>query len=66
MLIGHNPGLGRFARRLDEETHRDLATAFPTSALALFSVPAGPWHDWDGTTAHLERFIRRGDLYAEE
>lgn len=72
MVVGHNPGLGECARQLahgarsaDPTFLRALDAGFPTSSLAVFAVPPGPWSKWkdDG---ELERFVRPGDLYAEE
>ena len=58
LLIGHNPGLHAFARRLagttqSEAAHR-LADRYPTSALAEFAIP-GPWRQPCG--ARLIRFL---------
>ncbi len=58
LLIGHNPGLHEFARRLagtvQSEPARRLADRYPTSALAEFAIP-GPWRQL--SDARLIRFL---------
>lgn len=66
MIVGHNPGIGAYARTLAGGTEPALDGTFQTSALALFATASANWQDWDGKTARLERFIRRSDLYSEE
>ena len=48
LLVGHNPGLHTLAVSLvgdgEDALQRELASAFPTGALATLTVP-GPWAD---------------------
>jgi phosphohistidine phosphatase len=76
MLIGHNPGMHELALMLvgphppDGLSHavrkaaERLATAFPTGALAEFSVP-GPWSQLNEGSTQLVRFLRPRDLPQE-
>lgn len=46
VLVGHNPSFGEFAHGLDDgsgdaDARHELAAGFPTSAVAVFEVPAG-------------------------
>ncbi len=63
LLVGHNPGLHAFARRLagatDSDAARRLAERYPTGALAEFVIP-GPWRQPGG--ARLIRFLTPEDL----
>ncbi len=69
LLIGHNPGLHDLARTLlgdqadhpGDEAARALAAAYPTGALAEFTVP-GPWAALGEGGARLERFIDPRDI----
>lgn len=47
VLVGHNPAFGALAYELDDgagdpDARREMHAAFPTSAVAVFDVPA-PW-----------------------
>lgn len=61
MVVGHNPGLHALALELTGTGARDtiaqLATGFPTAALALFSFGFESWTALAPTTGHLERFV---------
>lgn len=66
LIVGHNPGLEEFARRLagpgsDEKALRSLTEKFPTAGLARFEF-AGPWDGLDFGTARLTHFLKPGDL----
>jgi phosphohistidine phosphatase len=68
LLLGHNPGLHELATTLPgdapgqpSEAARRLAEAFPTGALAEFSVP-GPWQALAPGGARLLRFLCPRDL----
>jgi phosphohistidine phosphatase len=71
MLIGHNPGLHEFAMALSGAAAHSgggadmqrLAEAFPTAALAEFSV-ALPWRMLAAGGARLIRFMVPRDLAA--
>lgn len=60
LVVGHAPGLPDLSLMLalpdsDFEALSDLQTRFPTSALAVFSVPGG-WSDLTDTGATLSAF----------
>ena len=66
LVLGHNPGLEEFARRLagagsDAAALKRLSKKFPTAALARFVVDG----DWTGLAfgaARLTHFLRPKDL----
>jgi phosphohistidine phosphatase len=65
-VIGHNPGLEQFARRLassgsEPEALARLAEKFPTAALARL-VYEGAWARLDFASARLTHFLRPKDL----
>ncbi|HEX6142380.1 MAG TPA: histidine phosphatase family protein [Geminicoccaceae bacterium] len=66
MLIGHNPGLQRFALLLvGEGRARDLrrmTRKFPTAALARISFPGRGWREIGPGTGTLEALVRPKDL----
>jgi phosphohistidine phosphatase len=65
LVIGHNPTAAYLAQLLDDGTGDDdaetqMATGFPTAALARFEVP-GTWLDLDLASARLVGFhVGRG------
>ncbi len=67
LLIGHNPGLHDLALALAgpldtaNAAMRALAEAYPTGALAEFTVP-GPWGTLAAGGARLVRFVAPRDL----
>ncbi|MBM2711464.1 histidine phosphatase family protein [Mesorhizobium caraganae] len=66
LVLGHNPGLEDFARRLagprsDAGARRKLEEKFPTGALARFVVDDN-WADLAFGTARLTHCIRPKDL----
>ena len=66
LLIGHNPGMHDLAQALaagaaPTDATRRLAEAYPTGALAEFSV-AGPWLRLGAGGARLTRFITPREL----
>lgn len=61
MLIGHNPGLHAMALELigsgDRRAIGELATKFPTAALAVISFDAAHWNEVRPGYGHLDRFV---------
>jgi len=60
VVVGHNPTMAYLAQLLDdgsgdEAAGREMATGFPTSALAVFAVP-GLWSELDLASASLVAF----------
>jgi phosphohistidine phosphatase len=64
MLIGHNPGLQDLALDLahPSPTARELATKYPTGALATLAFQASSWQELDRDTAELVALVRPRDL----
>jgi phosphohistidine phosphatase len=64
MLVGHNPGLQDLALDLARPapTARELATKYPTAALATLALPASSWQELDRDTAELVELVRPRDL----
>jgi phosphohistidine phosphatase len=64
MLIGHNPGLQELALDLARPapTVHELATKFPTAALATLEFSASSWQELDRGTVELVALVRPRDL----
>jgi len=64
MLIGHNPGLQQLALDLarPSPTVRELATKYPTAALATLTFPVSSWRELDRDTAELVALVRPREL----
>jgi phosphohistidine phosphatase len=62
MLIGHNPGLQDLALDLARSPASDLATKFPTAALATLEIRTSNWQELDHKTAEIVAFVRPRDL----
>jgi phosphohistidine phosphatase SixA len=60
----HNPGLQDLALDLarPSPTARELATKYPTAALATLALQASSWQELDRDTAELVAFVRPRDL----
>ena len=63
MLIGHQPGIGALALDLAGSGERlgDLATKFPTAALATLEFD-GDWADLESGCARLTRYVKPKEL----
>ena len=66
LLIGHNDGIGQLAADLaasgPSEPLAALREKYPTGALAVLSVPDGPWSDLEVGSAKLLEFVCPRDL----
>ncbi|MDX1541859.1 MAG: histidine phosphatase family protein [Geminicoccaceae bacterium] len=66
LLIGHNPGLDRFADSLvsdgKEKPRRRMRRKFPTAALALITFRVDAWPEVAPGSGTLEAFVRPKDL----
>jgi phosphohistidine phosphatase len=64
MLIGHNPGLQDLALGLARPSPHadDLATKYPTAALATLELSASTWRELGSDTAELAELVRPRDL----
>jgi phosphohistidine phosphatase len=66
MLIGHNPAIERLALDLARPSpeRRELATKFPTAALATLELSGSNWRDAQRGGATLVNLVRPRDLEA--
>lgn len=64
MLIGHNPGLQELALEVahPSPTARELATKYPTAALATLEFSASGWRQLNAAAAELVALVRPRDL----
>jgi phosphohistidine phosphatase len=66
LLVGHNPGLQRFANRLagsgNAEARARLAKKFPTAALARIGFRISSWAELSPGSGELIDFWRPRDL----
>jgi phosphohistidine phosphatase len=64
MVIGHNPGLQDLALELarPSPTVHEIASKYPTAALATLAFPASSWQALDRETAQLVTLVRPRDL----
>jgi len=66
LLVGHNPGLQRFALALAADAAAGAAEAvaadFPTAALAVLDVQAEQWDDLAAHSARLEACVLPSEL----
>jgi phosphohistidine phosphatase len=57
-VVGHNPTIGEFARRLLAAPPADEEFAkYPTAATAVIDLPAARWSEVDWGTGTLARFV---------
>ena len=61
VLIGHNPGIHALALELtgsgDRQALAELATKFPTAALAVLTFGAARWREIKAGSGRLEQFV---------
>ncbi len=66
LVVGHNPGLqdlaGILAGSGDEDAMQDMASKFPTAALAVIEFETADWRSLSGGCGHLERFVKPRSL----
>ena len=67
LVVGHNPGLEMLAVALTTGSglRDEVATKFPTGAIAEIALPTGRWRDVAPGSGTLARFIRPRDLDPE-
>jgi len=67
LLVGHNPGLESLAIEFTggSALRDEVATKYPTGALAEIELPAAEWADVRSGTGRLTRFVRPRDLDPE-
>jgi phosphohistidine phosphatase len=68
LVIGHNPGLHKLARRLtatgDVDARERLNEALPTSGLVVIDFAGDNWHALRSSGDRLERFVTPRSLRA--
>jgi phosphohistidine phosphatase len=66
LVVGHNPGMGDVANLLagagDEVGRLQLASKYPTGALAILAFDDLDWSGLTPRTGRLERFVTPADL----
>lgn len=66
MLVGHNPAMEEFAEMLvsrgDEAARQQMASKFPTAALAQIAVDVAHWPTVAAGGGRLDRFVRPKDI----
>ena len=66
MIVGHNPGMHDFAKRLigygDRYAAARLNEKFPTAAIAVMDFDVENWREVAERSARLERFVAPKDL----
>lgn len=66
LVIGHNPGIEDFARRLagggDANAWERMRARYPTAALATLAFPAARWPEVTPAAGELVRFTTPHDL----
>jgi len=66
MLVGHNPGIHEFAKRLvgygDRYAFARLSEKFPTAAIAVFDFDVATWREVSERGGRLDRFVAPKDL----
>ncbi len=69
MMIGHNPETEQVAIDLagdgDPELLAQMATKYPTGALAVLEAPVERWRDFAPGSARLTAFVRPRDLQSK-
>ncbi|WP_040609289.1 SixA phosphatase family protein [Pseudooceanicola batsensis] len=67
MIIGHNPGIGEFARRIvaNPPPHGRFED-FPTAATLIVDMPADDWKAGHFGTSRVVNFITPGELTGPE
>ncbi|WP_460448617.1 SixA phosphatase family protein [Alsobacter sp. SYSU BS001988] len=64
VIVGHNPGMAEFARRLvghgDRYAFSRMRGGFPTSSLAVLDFPVDDWGEVDFGKGRLDRFVTPG------
>jgi phosphohistidine phosphatase len=64
VIVGHNPGMAEFARRLvghgDRYAFSRMRGGFPTSALAVLDFPVDAWAAVEFGQGRLDRFVAPG------
>jgi phosphohistidine phosphatase len=65
LIIGHNPGLGEFARLLVRGGESAVPRHFPAPCLAVIDFSCGDWSEAGAGGGRLDRFVNFSGLPAE-
>jgi phosphohistidine phosphatase len=65
LIIGHNPGLGKFARLLVRGGESAVPRHFPAPCLAVVDFSCGGWSEAAAGGGRLDRFVNFSGLPAE-
>jgi phosphohistidine phosphatase len=66
LIIGHNPGLGEFARFLVRGGETAVPRHFPAPCLAVIDFSCGDWSDVRADGGRLDRFVNFDSLPADK
>ncbi|MGQ0443846.1 MAG: SixA phosphatase family protein, partial [Beijerinckiaceae bacterium] len=64
-IVGHNPGLGEFARFLVRGGEGAVPRHFPAPCLAVIGFPCGDWAEACAGGGRLDRFVNFSSLPAD-
>jgi phosphohistidine phosphatase len=65
LIVGHNPGLGEFARFLVRGGESALPRHFPAPCLAVIDFSCGDWNVAGADGGRLDRFVNFSSLPAD-
>ncbi len=65
LIIGHNPGLGEFARFLVRGEETAVPRHFPAPSLAVIDFPCGDWSEVGASGGCVDRFVNFSSLPAD-
>jgi phosphohistidine phosphatase len=65
LIVGHNPGLGEFARLLVRGGESAVPRHFPAPCLAVIDFSCSDWREADASGGRLDRFVNFSGLPAD-
>ncbi|MGC2224194.1 MAG: histidine phosphatase family protein [Methylocella sp.] len=65
LIVGHNPGLGEFARLLVRGGESAVLRHFPAPCLAVIDFSCGDWSEAGAGGGRLDRFVNFSSLPAD-
>jgi phosphohistidine phosphatase len=65
LIVGHNPGIGEFARFLVRGGESAMPRHFPAPSLAVIDFSCGDWSEAGAGGGRLDRFVNFSSLLAD-
>jgi len=65
LIVGHNPGIGEFARFLVRGWESAMPRHFPAPCLAVIDFSCGDWNEAGAGDGRLDRFVNFSSLPAD-